>query len=311
MLDFTAIDFETANQKRASPCSLGIAKVRDGKIVDSSTFLIRPHPDFFRFNRINKAIHGIDEYTVAEAPEFPSVYDEIYSDIDGSIVAAHNASFDISVLQRTIDVYGIKPPKCDVVCTVAVSKSIWPDLISFSLPIVADHVGVQEFTHHDAEDDARASALVLIAACRQLQVDSITDLSRKTGIAVGHLMDRKYLPCSPSRSCKLSTYRRNLRRPESSPDNPLWDKDVVFTGVLRSMSREEAFSLVQAAGGRASETLSGKTEYLVLGIQCYTFFRNGGKSGKTVKAEQLREKGYPIEIVSEDEFLKLVYPEKA
>jgi DNA polymerase-3 subunit epsilon len=311
MLDFTAIDFETANQKRASPCSLGIARVCDGKIVDSSTYLIRPHPDHFHFSRINVAIHGIEEAAVADSPEFPSVYGEIAPFVQGATIAAHNASFDVGVLRRTAETYGIKPPECDVVCTVAVSKSVWPDLISFSLPIVADHVGLQDFVHHDAEEDARASALVLVAACRKLEVDSISELSRKSGFSVGRLKDGEYLPSSPSRSCKISSFRRQLRRPEPSPTHPLWDKDVAFTGVLRSMTREEAFDLVNAAGGRAHSSPSSKTEYLVLGIQCYTLFRNGGKSNKTIKAEQLREQGYPIEIISEDDFLKLVYPDKA
>ena len=35
-LDFTAIDFETANSYRGSPCSVGMVKVRDGRIVDES-----------------------------------------------------------------------------------------------------------------------------------------------------------------------------------------------------------------------------------------------------------------------------------
>ena len=37
MLDFTAIDFETANSKRASVCAVGATRVRDGRIVDAST----------------------------------------------------------------------------------------------------------------------------------------------------------------------------------------------------------------------------------------------------------------------------------
>jgi DNA polymerase III epsilon subunit-like protein len=35
-LDFTAIDFETANSYRGSPCSVGLVKVRDGQIVDEA-----------------------------------------------------------------------------------------------------------------------------------------------------------------------------------------------------------------------------------------------------------------------------------
>ena len=35
-LDFTAIDFETANGFRGSPCAVGAVRVRDGVMVDLS-----------------------------------------------------------------------------------------------------------------------------------------------------------------------------------------------------------------------------------------------------------------------------------
>ena len=41
-LDFTAIDFETANSNSASACSVGLVKVRDGVVVDEAGWLIRP-----------------------------------------------------------------------------------------------------------------------------------------------------------------------------------------------------------------------------------------------------------------------------
>ena len=41
-LDFTAIDFETANQSSASACSVGLVKVRGGVVVDTASWFIRP-----------------------------------------------------------------------------------------------------------------------------------------------------------------------------------------------------------------------------------------------------------------------------
>jgi len=35
--DFTAIDFETANHHRGSPCAVGLARVRDGVVVEVVT----------------------------------------------------------------------------------------------------------------------------------------------------------------------------------------------------------------------------------------------------------------------------------
>lgn len=44
MKDFAAIDFETANGKRTSVCSVGVVIVRNGKIVKKIYRLIRPCP---------------------------------------------------------------------------------------------------------------------------------------------------------------------------------------------------------------------------------------------------------------------------
>jgi DNA polymerase III epsilon subunit-like protein len=52
-LDFTAIDFETANSYRGSPCSVGLVKVRDGQIVDESFTLIHPPVRFDHFDGFN------------------------------------------------------------------------------------------------------------------------------------------------------------------------------------------------------------------------------------------------------------------
>jgi DNA polymerase-3 subunit epsilon len=49
-LDFTAIDFETANSSSASACSVGLVKVQDGRVVDREYWLIKPplgHDEFW------------------------------------------------------------------------------------------------------------------------------------------------------------------------------------------------------------------------------------------------------------------------
>ena len=46
MKDFAAIDFETANGKRTSVCSVGVVVVRGGEVTDSFYSLIRPRPNF-------------------------------------------------------------------------------------------------------------------------------------------------------------------------------------------------------------------------------------------------------------------------
>lgn len=67
-----AIDFETANESRTSACSIGVAWIEDGRVVETEEHLIRPRE--MRFNPFNTAVHGLRAEDVAGAPEFPEVW---------------------------------------------------------------------------------------------------------------------------------------------------------------------------------------------------------------------------------------------
>ena len=96
--DFVAIDFETANAKHCSPCSVGIAIVRRGKIIDSFQRLIKPHEDYAEFNPRNVGIHGITPKMVENALCFNEVMRDILPIINDNVLVAHNMVFDCSVL---------------------------------------------------------------------------------------------------------------------------------------------------------------------------------------------------------------------
>ena len=67
VLDYTAIDFETANSYRGSPCAVGLVRVRDGQPVDEQRWLIRPPEQVDYFESFNTALHGIDVEAVRKA----------------------------------------------------------------------------------------------------------------------------------------------------------------------------------------------------------------------------------------------------
>lgn len=74
MLDYTAIDFETANSYRGSPCSVGLVKVRDRQVVDTRQWLIRPPEaaDGWNCHSRHHARDGLQRSEVAhcETPSF-------------------------------------------------------------------------------------------------------------------------------------------------------------------------------------------------------------------------------------------------
>lgn len=98
-MDFVAIDFETANEKRSSPWSVALVVVEDGAIVDKQSWLIRPKDLCFR--SYNTRIHGIKAEDVANEPEWPEVWGRIAPYLSERPAVAHNAGFDMSVLCNT------------------------------------------------------------------------------------------------------------------------------------------------------------------------------------------------------------------
>lgn len=196
-MNFTVIDFETANSKRASACALGIVKVVDGVITEQYEYLIRP--DDMRFDGMNIGIHGIRPEDVINEQEFDELYKtEFKKKLEGELVVAHNASFDMSVLRKSLELYGLQFPVFDYLCTVKVAQKTWADLPNHKLDHMSRFLNFK-FKHHDALDDCLACANVLIKACEEEQVQSPIELAKKLNIQIGKIYPNSYKPCSARR----------------------------------------------------------------------------------------------------------------
>jgi DNA polymerase-3 subunit epsilon len=158
-----AIDFETANESRASPCAVGFAWIEDGAVTRRAYRLIRP-PEM-RFNPGNIRVHGIRPADVRDAASFPEVMAEFMDDLAGTLLLAHNAAFDMGVIGATFAAYGRPVPRLRYLCTRAVAQRSWPGEASFGLAAMAALHGIT-FQHHHAEEDAAACAEVALAAAR-------------------------------------------------------------------------------------------------------------------------------------------------
>lgn len=181
MLNFVAIDFETANKYANSACSLAVVTVENGHITKRGYSLIKP--PFMQFDEECIAIHEILPKDVMDKPTFDKLWPAIYENhLKGKLVIAHNAKFDIGVLRATLDHYNIEWPELDYTCTVKISKRVWPDLQNHKLNTLAAYLGY-EFKHHYALDDAEICAQVAIAAAKKRGVQSMDQLLANIGLA--------------------------------------------------------------------------------------------------------------------------------
>lgn len=188
-LDFTAIDFETANSSSASACAVGLARVRDGEVVATAGWLIRPPVGHDHFFDINMRIHGIRPDDVVDAPTWSQQLGDLTAFAGADVLVAHNAGFDMAVLSRACEATGEECPPYRYACSLQVARKVY-QLPSYRLPFVAAEAGFAEFAHHNAVADALACAHVMIDAARRVAADDIDDLATWTGVRVSQIAVR-------------------------------------------------------------------------------------------------------------------------
>lgn len=187
MIDFVAIDFETANKLENSACSLAAVCVENGKIVKRGYSLIKP--PFMSFDDECIKIHKIQPEDVLNKPTFDKIWPAIYENfLKGRLVIAHNAKFDISVLRATLSHYNLDWPELKYACTVQISRKIWPQLVNHKLNTVGGFLGIP-FEHHQALDDAQTCAKVALAAASAARCDSLEALCRKIDVPIENFIN--------------------------------------------------------------------------------------------------------------------------
>jgi DNA polymerase III subunit epsilon len=160
MNSFAAIDFETANAKRTSVCSVGIVIVRDGEIVEKIYRLIRPCPNFYSY--WNTQVHGLTLSDTINSPEFPDVWAEISSKIADLPLVAHNSPFDEGCLKAVHEYYDLAYPRYEFYCTCKASRKNFKHLPNHQLHTVSAHCGFDLKNHHHALADAEAAAVIAL-----------------------------------------------------------------------------------------------------------------------------------------------------
>ena len=163
MMTFNAIDVETANKSRGSICQIGICSVRNGEILDQWETLVNPEADF---KPKNMEIHGIQEHDVENSPTLPEIYTELCERVQDSVVV-HHSPFDKTAFGQAASRYQLEPLPVTWLDTEKVARTAWPGPTrsGYDLETLTNRFDIQ-FQHHNAVEDARAAALIMLQACR-------------------------------------------------------------------------------------------------------------------------------------------------
>jgi DNA polymerase-3 subunit epsilon len=178
-LNFTAIDFETANGSSASPCAVGLVKVSEGQIVDTFSTLIKPPYPNDWFATGNIGVHGIHPQDVLDAPSWAEALDQMLGFIGMDDLIAHNASFDMGVLRASAALIEVELPDLRYGCSLIMARKTY-NLESYRLNQVAYAIGHEEFAHHDALADSDACARIVIHMADRHGVCSLDELAKLT-----------------------------------------------------------------------------------------------------------------------------------
>jgi DNA polymerase III subunit epsilon len=336
-LNFTAVDFETANGFRGSPCAIGMVRVRDGNVDELFFKRMRPPEGFDRFDPRNVQIHGITAERVAEQPRFGELFEEIVDFVGSDTLVAHNAGFDIEVFESALEVSGVDSPGLRALCSLRLARAVYR-LDSHALPRSAAKAGFHLKHHHHALWDARAAAAIVVDiaeredqrqlhplfAAHQIEPEELEPWSGARAYesratrqvrSCAALLDSRTPGVTDDMLPDLMRWQdegRNLTpNAEADPTHPLFGQHIVFSGNL-AVPRGDVKALAAEHGAATSSKVTSATTLLVVG---------DGVSSEDLEAEDRvpplqarkvnealsrRSKGQQISIITEDSYRQML-----
>ena len=176
-LDFVVVDLEATGAKMPPNriIELGAYRISEGRIVDSFLSLVNPEITIPRFV---VTLTGITNDMVKTAPVFADVAPQWLDFVSDAVIIAHNAPFDTSFLNHEISrVYPGHRMINTHLCTVKLSRRVFPGLTNYRLDTVAGHFSIPIFHRHRAFSDALATAEVFLHLLTRLGEQGVRDLA--------------------------------------------------------------------------------------------------------------------------------------
>lgn len=177
--EFCAFDLETtglnANAERMT--EIGAVIIRNGEVLSRFQTFVNPNKPI---PREIVELTGITDRDVFDAPEEDEALRKFMLFAGDRTLIAHNAEFDIGFLKATAR-------RCEIefdptyIDTLTLAQSLLPDLKRFKLDIVSARLGLPDFNHHRADDDALTCGRIMAKFINMLREKGITKQSELEG----------------------------------------------------------------------------------------------------------------------------------
>ena len=166
--EFCIVDVETTGLSPSynGIIEIGLVKISNLKITDKYQSLINPGKEIPYYIT---QLTGISTEDVYDAPFFDDIADDILNFISGTVLTAHNYPFDSSFLRKEFRYCGRELYTNPGLCTLKLSRRLYPNLKSKSLGSVCRHLNLHNSSEHRALGDAETTARVLIKIINELK----------------------------------------------------------------------------------------------------------------------------------------------
>jgi DNA polymerase-3 subunit epsilon len=151
--DLVFVDLETTGGDAAHHriTEVAIVRVRNGELADEWSSLVNPDCPIPAYIA---AFTGISDEMVAGAPRFAQIAAEVRRRLQDAVFVAHNARFDYSFLRSEFRRLEL-PFSARVLCTVKLSRRLFPEHVRHNLDAVMQRHGLTCSARHRALGDAQ------------------------------------------------------------------------------------------------------------------------------------------------------------
>jgi DNA polymerase III subunit epsilon len=155
---YAVVDVETSGQSnKITEIAIYVYDSEKDKIVDEFSSLVNPECNIPQFIT---NLTGITNDLVADAPRFFEIAKEIHTITENAVFVAHSVGFDYTVIRGEYKELGADFRRKKM-CTVRLSRKVFPGLRSYSLGKLCDSLGIEITDRHRATGDAKATTELL------------------------------------------------------------------------------------------------------------------------------------------------------
>ncbi len=177
---FVVFDLETTgfSPKNDKITEIGAIKIKNGEIIDRYNQLVNPG---ISIPEKIVQLTGISNELVKDEPNIEEVLPQFYQFIKGTVLVAHNASFDMGFIRENFSKLNIDINN-PILDTLALTRALFPQLKSHKLNRVAKYLNVSLENHHRAVDDAEATANIFLKCMSIMSrkgINSLKEINEK------------------------------------------------------------------------------------------------------------------------------------